>query len=109
MQKSTEAGLTVRGYVSCVCGCPYEGKINPSEVAKVKIIKINLKKKSMNLFNYRFYIKKRYILYFIGEVSVLGTIFFFQKYLYSFLKVSFNLAFLHEVVQGSRECLLIRT
>lgn len=35
MQKSTEAGLTVRGYVSCVCGCPYEGKINPSEVAKV--------------------------------------------------------------------------
>ena len=79
MQKSTEAGLTVRGYVSCVCGCPYEGKINPSEVAKVKIIKINLKKKSMNLFNYRFYIKKRYILYFIGEVSVLGTIFFSSK------------------------------
>lgn len=28
-------GLRVRGYVSCVCGCPYEGYIAPSKVAKV--------------------------------------------------------------------------
>uniref|UniRef100_A0A1I7XUY7 hydroxymethylglutaryl-CoA lyase n=1 Tax=Heterorhabditis bacteriophora TaxID=37862 RepID=A0A1I7XUY7_HETBA len=28
-------GLKVRGYVSCVIGCPYEGKINSSVVAKV--------------------------------------------------------------------------
>ncbi|XP_049803586.1 hydroxymethylglutaryl-CoA lyase, mitochondrial isoform X4 [Schistocerca nitens] len=27
-------GIKVRGYVSCVCGCPYEGKIQPEAVAK---------------------------------------------------------------------------
>lgn len=27
--------IKVRGYVSCVVGCPYEGDINPEEVAKV--------------------------------------------------------------------------
>lgn len=30
-----EAGVRVRGYVSCVCGCPYEGPIDPKAVAKV--------------------------------------------------------------------------
>jgi len=30
-----KAGLTVRAYVSCVVGCPYEGRIKPSAVAKV--------------------------------------------------------------------------
>ncbi|CAB3410864.1 unnamed protein product [Caenorhabditis bovis] len=30
-----ENNLTVRGYVSCVVGCPYEGKIDPKVVAKV--------------------------------------------------------------------------
>ncbi|XP_049803583.1 hydroxymethylglutaryl-CoA lyase, mitochondrial isoform X1 [Schistocerca nitens] len=28
-------GIKVRGYVSCVCGCPYEGKIQPEAVAKM--------------------------------------------------------------------------
>lgn len=30
-----EAGLAVRGYVSCVLGCPYEGYIAPEKVAEV--------------------------------------------------------------------------
>ncbi|XP_054267965.1 hydroxymethylglutaryl-CoA lyase, mitochondrial [Macrosteles quadrilineatus] len=30
-----EKGLRVRGYVSCVCGCPYEGDIQPEQVVKV--------------------------------------------------------------------------
>ena len=30
-----EEGLKVRGYVSCVLGCPYEGTIRPSAVASV--------------------------------------------------------------------------
>ncbi|CAN0509727.1 unnamed protein product, partial [Scytosiphon promiscuus] len=25
----------VRGYVSCVLGCPYEGHVSPDDVAKV--------------------------------------------------------------------------
>jgi hydroxymethylglutaryl-CoA lyase len=29
------AGIKVRGYVSCVLGCPYEGEIAPEQVAKV--------------------------------------------------------------------------
>jgi hydroxymethylglutaryl-CoA lyase len=28
-------GIKVRGYVSCVVGCPYEGRIAPAEVARV--------------------------------------------------------------------------
>ena len=27
--------LRIRGYVSCVVGCPYEGAISPKAVAKV--------------------------------------------------------------------------
>lgn len=30
-----EKGLKVRGYVSCVLGCPYEGEIDPAAVARV--------------------------------------------------------------------------
>nr|XP_032815519.1 hydroxymethylglutaryl-CoA lyase, mitochondrial isoform X1 [Petromyzon marinus] len=30
-----DANIPVRGYVSCVVGCPYEGKINPAKVAEV--------------------------------------------------------------------------
>ncbi|KAM4677889.1 hydroxymethylglutaryl-CoA lyase, mitochondrial-like isoform 2-T2 [Discoglossus pictus] len=30
-----EANIPVRGYVSCVLGCPYEGKVAPSKVAEV--------------------------------------------------------------------------
>ena len=30
-----EAGIKVRGYISCVLGCPYEGEIAPARVAEV--------------------------------------------------------------------------
>ncbi|HEX6015851.1 MAG TPA: hydroxymethylglutaryl-CoA lyase [Geminicoccaceae bacterium] len=30
-----EAGVRVRGYISCVVGCPYEGEIAPAPVARV--------------------------------------------------------------------------
>ncbi|KAL1115863.1 hypothetical protein AAG570_006152, partial [Ranatra chinensis] len=30
-----DRGLRVRGYVSCVCGCPYEGRVPPARVASV--------------------------------------------------------------------------
>lgn len=35
MQGAQDAGLRVRGYVSCVLGCPYEGEIAPQKVAEV--------------------------------------------------------------------------
>lgn len=35
MQKAKELGIKVRGYVSCVLGCPYEGAIDPQVVAQV--------------------------------------------------------------------------
>lgn len=35
MEAAKMAGLPVRGYVSCVLGCPYEGEIMPAAVAKV--------------------------------------------------------------------------
>lgn len=35
MKIAREKNLRVRGYVSCVLGCPYEGKIKPSSVATV--------------------------------------------------------------------------
>lgn len=35
MAQAQEAGLRVRGYVSCVLGCPYEGDIAPEKVAYV--------------------------------------------------------------------------
>jgi len=34
-QRALGAGLKVRGYVSCVPGCPYEGRISPRKVADV--------------------------------------------------------------------------
>ncbi|MDE1180534.1 hydroxymethylglutaryl-CoA lyase [Paraburkholderia sp.] len=33
--RATAAGLRVRGYVSCVLGCPFEGAIAPGQVASV--------------------------------------------------------------------------
>ena len=27
--------LRIRGYVSCVCGCPYEGQVDPLVVARI--------------------------------------------------------------------------
>jgi len=35
MDRAKEAGVLVRGYVSCVVGCPYEGPIAPEQVASV--------------------------------------------------------------------------
>ncbi|MCV6626461.1 MAG: hydroxymethylglutaryl-CoA lyase, partial [Cellvibrionaceae bacterium] len=35
MTAAKAAGLKVRGYVSCVVGCPYEGEIAPAKVAAV--------------------------------------------------------------------------
>lgn len=35
IEKSLSLGLNVRGYVSCVIGCPYEGKIKPQKTAEV--------------------------------------------------------------------------
>ncbi|WP_287497345.1 hydroxymethylglutaryl-CoA lyase [Pandoraea sp. CB10b_02] len=35
VQKALEAGVPVRGYVSCVLGCPYEGDIAPEAVLHV--------------------------------------------------------------------------
>ncbi|MFM9842061.1 MAG: hydroxymethylglutaryl-CoA lyase [Dongiaceae bacterium] len=34
-EAATAAGIRVRGYVSCVLGCPYEGEIAPGKVAHV--------------------------------------------------------------------------
>ena len=38
-KSALDKGLRVRGYVSCVCGCPYEGAMQPSAVAKVCILR----------------------------------------------------------------------
>ncbi|MYL24520.1 hydroxymethylglutaryl-CoA lyase [Vreelandella massiliensis] len=35
LERAREAGVRVRGYVSCVLGCPYEGDIAPAKVAEV--------------------------------------------------------------------------
>ncbi len=35
MAAAAEAGVRVRGYVSCVLGCPYEGEVAPEAVARV--------------------------------------------------------------------------
>lgn len=34
-QAAVESGVAVRGYVSCVLGCPYEGPVDPSTVVRV--------------------------------------------------------------------------
>ena len=33
--QAVKDGLRVRGYVSCVVGCPYDGPIHPKGIAKV--------------------------------------------------------------------------
>jgi len=35
LQSAQQSGVKVRGYVSCVVGCPYEGNIQPKQVARV--------------------------------------------------------------------------
>lgn len=32
---ANDANIPLRGYVSCVLGCPYQGSVNPSDVARV--------------------------------------------------------------------------
>jgi hydroxymethylglutaryl-CoA lyase len=42
MEAAKQANIPVRGYVSCVVGCPYEGDIEPEKVAEVaeKLLKM---------------------------------------------------------------------
>lgn len=35
VEEATRRGVSVRGYVSCVLGCPYEGKVAPERVADI--------------------------------------------------------------------------
>ncbi|XP_060515738.1 hydroxymethylglutaryl-CoA lyase, mitochondrial [Cylas formicarius] len=35
IKQAKENGLQIRGYVSCVVGCPYDGPVKPSAVAKI--------------------------------------------------------------------------
>ncbi len=35
MEAAEKAGMRVRGYISCVLGCPYEGRVAPAKVAEV--------------------------------------------------------------------------
>ena len=42
MSAAHEANLPVRGYVSCVTDCPYDGPVAPSEVARVTAILLKL-------------------------------------------------------------------
>ncbi len=42
IQSATKHGLRVRGYVSCVLGCPYEGEIAPEKVADVTKLMIDM-------------------------------------------------------------------
>ncbi|GAB7535145.1 hydroxymethylglutaryl-CoA lyase [Burkholderia sp. 3C] len=35
IEQARQAGVPVRGYVSCVLGCPYEGEVAPAQVAAV--------------------------------------------------------------------------
>ncbi|KAF2985730.1 hypothetical protein EK904_003828, partial [Melospiza melodia maxima] len=37
MRAAKEASIPVRGYVSCVLGCPYEGKISAAKVAEMGV------------------------------------------------------------------------
>ena len=34
-KKAAQDGIRVRGYISCVLGCPYEGEVKPQKVAEV--------------------------------------------------------------------------
>lgn len=35
--QAVKDGIRVRGYVSCVLGCPYDGPIHPKGIARVNI------------------------------------------------------------------------
>ncbi|KAG8238748.1 hypothetical protein J437_LFUL018576 [Ladona fulva] len=34
-EHAIKSGMRVRGYISCVCGCPYQGAVKPEEVVRV--------------------------------------------------------------------------
>ena len=38
MQAARDQGIKVRGYVSCVLGCPYEGQVSPQKVSEVALL-----------------------------------------------------------------------
>lgn len=42
LESAKAQGMSVRGYVSCVAGCPYEGDIEPAAVAEVASTLFNL-------------------------------------------------------------------
>ena len=42
LKLAQENQIPVRGYVSCVLGCPYQGPVEPSEVARVAKALIDL-------------------------------------------------------------------
>lgn len=67
MDAAREAGIRVRGYVSCVCGCPYEGPVDPKAVAKVCM---------MGLFIYSFLSSSLYS--FIHVFIICNYIFIFK-------------------------------
>lgn len=37
VERAAAACIPVRGYVSCVLGCPYSGQVPPADVVKVSI------------------------------------------------------------------------
>lgn len=41
-ESALQNGMRVRGYISCVLGCPYEGEIGPSTVARVAAELLNM-------------------------------------------------------------------
>eukprot|EP00300_Choanocystis_sp_HF-7_P016301 c1936_g1_i2.p1 GENE.c1936_g1_i2~~c1936_g1_i2.p1 ORF type:complete len:256 (-),score=30.96 c1936_g1_i2:888-1655(-) len=41
-QAAAQDGIRVRGYVSCVLGCPYEGSVQPSSVLRVSEALLNI-------------------------------------------------------------------
>lgn len=42
VRQAKDNGIRVRGYVSCVMGCPYEGEISPHKVAEVATALFNM-------------------------------------------------------------------
>lgn len=42
VEKATANNITIRAYISCVLGCPYEGNIAPKEVVKVALMLLKL-------------------------------------------------------------------
>lgn len=86
--------LPVRGYVSCVVGCPYEGFIEPSKVAEVAEKMYNMGCYEISLGDTTG-IGKQILLIILqklnGDVSLNFLIFFFVKVLLKSLKTCLKL------------------